>query len=830
MVMTKVLRSLLSVSLFFIISIFSLAFAQTNTTVPTGLPLAFEANRGQTVPLVQYLARSREGTLFFTNDGLTVAVPQVGAFRLRFEGAMAAPDIIAEGKLIARSNYPNADPRKSVTEVENYSALRYRAVYPGIDVKFYGHDRHLEHDFVLAPGADPSRIALRLEGIDRMAIRSDGDVELMLGKTQLTESAPIAWQMINQKRVPVQAGWKLLGENRLGFSLGGYDRSLPVTIDPVLAYSTLIGGQAQLSAVALDPHGNIYLAGSTSATDFPTTAGAYQRTPIFPTNGFVAKFDKTGRILLYSTFLHSSIGFIAVDANGEVYTANNLDDPGHIPGFDPGVSVDKLSADGSKLLYSFVLGLSTLSPSCKISDRSFVGGIAADNFGHVWIAGRTGNHCLPTTAGSLQPTMHSTFFTGFVAKLDSTKSGAGSIVYATYLGGSSLDTAGPITVDRSGNAYVTGTTSSQDFPHTASFGTDVPDPNGQVFPDVFVTKLDPRGSGPVFSVLLRGVDQFVAGIALDPANNIYVAGTTSSWTGFPTTPNAFQRTATPHCFIGANPPCAVGFVTKFNAAGSSLVYSTLLGGSSVGASLSHDVIEGIAVNNRGMAFVTGTTASEDFPVTSNAFKKTLARVSLNAFVTALNPGGESLYYSTLLGGSNRTFGNAIALNPAWDAYVIGFTADADFPVTTDAFLLGSTGTDGFLSKVVIAGDLQSSLTENTSTVARNGLVTFSAAITNLGPDGSDAVVLRDPIPGGFRFAGISGSTATSCSTPAIGATSGSVVCRKTRLENGQSFGVKVLLKAIAPSGSTLTNKIFGNARTQDLNQSNNSPQATVVVR
>jgi uncharacterized repeat protein (TIGR01451 family) len=663
-----------------------------------------------------------------------------------------------------------------------------------------------------------------------MAIRPDGEVELTLGKTQLTESAPIAWQIINQKRVPIQTGWKLLSENRLGFWLGSYDRSLPVTIDPVLAYSTLIGGQAQVGAVALDPHGNIYLAGSTSATDFPTTAGAYQRTPVFPTNGFVAKFDKTGRILLYSTFLNSRIGLIAVDANGEVYTANNLSDSEQIPGSDPGVTVDKLSADGSRLLYSFVLGRSTLSPSCQILDRSFVGGIAADNFGHVWIAGRTGNPCLPTTAGSLQPTMHSTFFTGFVAKLDSTKSGLDSIVYATYLGGSRLDSAGPITVDRSGNAYVTGTTISQDFPHTASFGTDGLDPNGQIIPDVFVTKLDPSGSGLVFSVLLRGVDQFVAGIALDPANNVYVAGTTSSWTGFPTTPNAFQRTATPHCFTGANPPCASGFVTKLNAAGNSLVYSTLLGGSSVGASLSHDVIEGIAVNNRGMAFLTGTTASQDFPVTSNAFKKTLARVSTNAFVTALNTGGESLYYSTLLGGSSRTFGNAIALNPAWDAHVVGFTADTDFPVTTDAFLLGPTGTDGFLSKVVIAGDLQASLTRNTSTVAHNGLVTFSAAITNLGPDGSDAVVLKDPIPGGFRFAGISGSTATSCSTPAIGADSGSVVCRKTRLENGQSFGVKILLKAIAPPGSTLANKIFGSARTQDLTQSNNSLQATVVVR
>ncbi|HEY6248334.1 MAG TPA: SBBP repeat-containing protein [Candidatus Angelobacter sp.] len=824
--MPRVLSSLLSVSLF-LISVFSLAFAQTATTTPIApmsLPLVFEANRGQTAPQVQYVARSREGALFFMNDGLAVAVPQLGAFRLRFEGATAAPEIIADGKLMARSNYLNSDLRKSVTGVENYSTLRYRAVYPGIDVKFYGHDRHLEHDFLLAPGADPSRIEVRLEGIEKMAIRPDGAVELTLGKIALTESAPVAWQMIDKKRVSVQARWKLLGENRLGFSVGRYDPAQPLTIDPVLAYATLTGGRAGFRAVALDPHGNIYLAGSTSATDFPTTAGAYQRTPLFPTNGFVAKFDKTGKILLYSTFLHSSIDFIAVDAKGEVYTAKNFDDssPGQIPGFDPGVSVDKLSADGSKLLYSMVLGRSSSSPSCKIVDWSIVHGIAADNVGHVWIAGHTGNPCLPTTAGSFQPTKPGNFFTGFVAKLDSTKTSAGSIMYATYLGGSSADTAGPITVDRSGNAYVTGDAFSQDFPHTASFGTnDLPRSEG--FSAVFVTKLDPSGSRAVFSVLLLGEDQGISGIALDPANNVYVAGTTSSWTGFPRTPNAFQRSGTPHCFGGANPPCSAGFVTEINAAGNSLIYSTLLGGSNV------DVVGGIAVNNHGMAFLTGWTTSTDFPITSNAFKKTLAFNSTNAFVTALNPGGGSLYYSTLLGGSNRTFGFSLTLNPAWDAYVIGFTADADFPVTPDAFHSG-TVPDSFLAKVVIAGDLKASLTENTSTVKRNGLVAFSAHVTNLGPDGSDNVVLTDPVPDGFRFAGISGSTASSCSTPAVGARMGSVVCRKTRLENGQSFAVNIRLRAIATAGRMLTNRITTSARTQDLNEANDAAEASVLVK
>ncbi|MGZ4897560.1 MAG: DUF7948 domain-containing protein, partial [Candidatus Angelobacter sp.] len=257
------------------------------------MPLTFESNRGQTAPQVKYLARSREGTLFFTSRGVTVTVPRVGSFRLLFQDASAASRISAKRKLLARSNYLNENPKLSITGVENYAALRYTAVYPGIDVRFYGQDQHLEHDFVLAPRADPGRIVLEVVGIDHLAINPSGDVELTLGTSKLLESAPLAWQMVNGKRKAVQSKWRLLGQNRLGILLGGYDRSRPVTVDPVLAYSTHFGGSTgnnltqgttfpadtSIEAVVLDPRRNIYIAGTTSAADFPTTAGAFNRTP-----------------------------------------------------------------------------------------------------------------------------------------------------------------------------------------------------------------------------------------------------------------------------------------------------------------------------------------------------------------------------------------------------------------------------------------------------------------------------------------------------------------------------------------------------------------------
>ncbi|HYX54033.1 MAG TPA: SBBP repeat-containing protein [Candidatus Limnocylindrales bacterium] len=831
----------------FLAACFGFAVAQQQKTAPVTFPLAFEVNRGQTAPQVHYLARSREGMLFFTEDGVTVSVPQTGVVRMVFENSLT-PLISGEDKLIARSNYLSREPGKSISNVENFNAVRYSKLYPGIDVRFYGRERHLEHDFILSPGADANRISLRLDGIGRARLLADGSVELMLGQRKLYESQPIAWQNVKGKKVAVAADWKIVGENRLGVTLGSYDHNLPVTIDPVLAYSTHLGGttgedldlqttfpaDTSIRHIGLDSSRNVYVGGSTSATDFPTTAGAFDRTPnsqgIFHSDsttqsGFVSKFDKTGRILIYSTFIRDFVDAMAVEPSGHVYTSEAQfdEDPGPNFGSDEGFWLDKISLDGSHLLFSRLFAQTTSSASnCQAFSSSFPSGLAVDNSGHAWVVGNTANPCLPASSGAFQKTMPNTNSTGFVVKFNTNVAPSSSVVFSTYLGGNNLDGAQAVTIDSSGNAYVAGTTQSSNFPHTAAFGTDTSTA-------VFVTKLNATGSGLIFSTLLRGggsgqgIFNGAGGIAVDASHNVYVGGITTSTT-FPTTSGAFDRTfGGGTCNTFGSGPCLDSFVSKISSGGGTLIYSTYLGGSG------SDGISGLAINSAGMAFVTGSTTSTDFPTTPNAFKRTLPAGATNAFVTALQPNGSSLYYSTLLGGSHNTAAGAIAVDPAFNAWVGGNTSDADYPVTADAFQPGLKGnSDGFIAKVVIAADLKVTLSSNVSSVAHNGNVILLGNVANLGPDGSDNVVFTEPLAAGYQFQGVS-TNATSCSKPAAGATSGTITCIKTRLENGQTFFVNVFVKAIAASGHNITSTAKVSAKTQDLKTTNNTATRTVHV-
>ena len=832
--MLKPLRSILAIGIL-LNAVASFAADHSAATPPVNIPFSFEVNRGQTAPHVKYLARSPEGVLFFTDQGVTVYVPKVGAFRMLFEGASAA-QISAEQELVARSNYLMQKSGLQISGVANYESLRYREVYPGVDVHFYGQSRHLEHDFILAPGADPDRIALHFEGLDNVALAPSGSLDLRLGKIALRESAPIAWQEIDGRKNAVEARWKVLDDAKVGIALGDYDRSQPVTIDPVLVYSTHLGGatgedfsvnssfpaDTAILHIGLDGQRNVYVGGTTSAIDYPTTAGAFDRTSNEQTvfhedttsqSGFVSKFDPTGRILIYSTFLSVSVEAMAVDPAGHVYAAqsNLTPDPGPTEGSDQGISISKLSEDGSRLLFTktdFAQSTSNTT-ACQAFSNSSPTDLAADNSGHLWMSGTTGNPCLPATPGAFETKIPDPNGSGFVAKFDTNQNPATSIVYSTYFGAGTADSIG---IDSSANAYVTGSTTAS-FPHGPSFGSGTG--------IVFVAKLNAAGSGLLFSTLLHGGGGFPGvRLALDSAHNVYVTGLATA--GFPTTTGAFRTGPIGTSCSGA--PCKDSFVTKLSPGGSTLIYSTFLGGSG------DDTTRDINVNSAGMAFVTGSTNSTDFPTTASAFKKSIPAGVTNAFVTALQPSGKSLFYSTLLGGSHSTKAGSIVVDPAWNAWVGGNTSDTDYPVTSDAFQPGIKGeSDGFFAKIVIAGDLRATLAPATASVLHNSVVTFTASITNLGPDGSDAVVLTDAIPSGFSFSGISGSTATSCTVPAVGATSGSVICHKTRLENGQSFGVKILFKAIAPAGSTRVNKITTSARTQDLKPANNSAQSTVTV-
>jgi uncharacterized repeat protein (TIGR01451 family) len=844
--MFKPLRCVLYVYLL-VNSICGFAATNTDATAPVSMPLAFESNLGQTAPQVKYVARSREGALFFTDQGVTVSVPQLGSFRMLFENA-AAPQITAEDELAAKSNYLRHQPGKSITGVENYGSLLYSGLYSGIDVRFYGQGRHLEHDFIVAPGANPGQLVLRMEGIDHIALKPSGDLELSLGKTNLFETAPVAWQMVNGQRKSVHANWQLLSNNQLSIHLGKYDRSLPVTIDPVLAYSTHLGGATGqdidlgttfpadtfISHIGLDANHNIYVGGTTSAVDYPTTAGAFDRTSNIQgefhgdgtsQSGFVSKFDPSGRILLYSTFLRDFVSVMWVDSAGHVYSAETTSDEFRGPGdgFDQGMFVDKLSPDGSTLQFTttFAAALGAVPQSCTAFSDSRPMGMISDDSGHLYLVGSTENPCLSGVTGTFQATLPNPNGSGFIAKFDTNKPSASSLVYSTYLGGSAdVSSAQAVAIDASGNAYVAGTTAASNFPHSVAFGTATGN-------SAFVIKLNATATGALFSTLLKGSDA-VSGIAIDSTHSIYFAG--SARPGYPTTAGAFQTTITKTTATCANVngnigPCAEGYATKLNSTGNGLVFSTLLGGKN------NDALNGFGINNAGMFFVIGSTSSPNFPTTASAFKRTLPAGATNTFVTAFQPDGKSLYYSTLLGGSHQTAGLAVAVDPAFNAWVVGNTADVDYPVTPNAFQPALKGnSDGFIAKVVIAGDLRLLMHDNISTVARNAVVTFFAQVTNLGPDGSDNVVFSNPIPAGYSFDKIFTQSATSCSTPAAGATTGTVICKKTRLENGESFWVNVYLRASAVSGSNIVNKASTSAQTQDLSQGNNNVALTVHVK
>jgi len=832
--MLKALRSLPLVCL--LLSSFVFA-SQPSAPAPDGL-LTFETNRGQTVPQVRFLARSREGILFFTPDGVTVAVPHQGSFRLLFDNVASKERTInPEQQLVARSNYLNREP--AIVGIENFAALRYASVYPGIDVRFYGQGRHLEHDFLLAPGADVSSINLRVEGIDAIRIHPAGDAELALGKMRLTESAPRAWQTIKGKRVAVQAAWKLIGADRLGISLGTYDHALPLTIDPVLAYATHLGGSTgqdlslgtsfpadtSISAIALDTNGNIYVGGTTSATDYPTTAGAFDRSANTQTvfhedtttqSGFISKFDKTGRILIYSTFLRVQVDGMAVDSAGHVYSAEaDFDEfPGPTDGVDLGIHIDKLNTNGSALLYSNLFGRTTSTdPACQANTNSFVGGLIADNSGHVYLSGNTTNPCLPATAGAFQKTLPNSNTSGFVAKFDTNVAPASSLVFSTYLGGSNgIDGVNAIAIDSSANVYVGGTTSSTNFPHGATFGSGSP--------RVFVSKLNPSGSGLIFSTLLGGVDSFrgVTGIGLDSSHNVYITGTTSQ-SGYPTTTGAFQTT-----IAGGSD----AFVTKLSTGGGSLIFSTFLGGGGTDAS------SGLHLNSARMVFLTGSTSSANFPTTANAFRRTLAPATQDAFVTALQPDGKSLFYSTLLGSSKTSSGAAIWVDPAWNAWIGGNTSAADFPVTPNAFQPGLKGnSDAFIAKVVIAADLALLSPSAPATIHQGQTLTYSLLIGNQGPDNSDNLVITDTLAPGTSFvsSALSGGTGpTSCTTPPPTQNGGTITCNWRGLPAHETIAVTIKVKVNAPAGTTLVNNFNVRAQTQDLVPSNNSVSFTTQVQ
>jgi len=683
------------------------------------LPLAFEANAGQTDGRVKFLSRGSGYALFLTGDEAVLKLPKAtahGVLRMKLVGANLDAAVAGANELPGKSNYfIGKDPTKWRTNVPNYAKVKYPDVYPGVDLVYYGSQSgQLEYDFVVAPGADPSAITMnvaadsahRAKGKPRpLRIAADGDLLVKVGSGEVRFHKPVVYQSESsgarsagaERRILKEGRFVLRSANRVGFALGSYDHSRPLIIDPVLSYSTYLGGNSAGGmaigyGIAVDGSGNAYIVGSTTCADFPTQ-DAFQPTYGAGGDAFITKLAPSGSALVYSTFL-SGANFsggtegagIAVDASGAAYVTG-LTTSDDFPTLNPiqgslggpgaaNVFITKLDPSGTALVYSTYYGGS--APSRGIA-------IAVDTSGDAYVAGFT-NGTL-TTVNALQP-VYGGNVDAFVAKLNPAGS---AFIYATYLGGSEADYATSIAVDSAGNAYVAGSTVSTNFPTHAPFqAANASTSSGGT---AFVAKINATGSALVYSTYLGGTYFEIANaIAVDGSGDAYVAGETGS-SNFPTK-NPVQATNLAASGGGDN-----GFIAELNPAGNALVYSTYLGGSTA------DTLMGIAVDSDGNTYVGGLTSSVNFP-TVNPLPVSEGGLAANSTIAELNVGGSVLVFSSHFGansiGQTTTTGEnsiqAITVDPAGNLYVTGGVNSQIYP-TLNAFQATYPGEDSaFIAK------------------------------------------------------------------------------------------------------------------------------------
>ncbi|HEV8129751.1 MAG TPA: SBBP repeat-containing protein [Acidobacteriota bacterium] len=722
-------------------------------------PLSFEENQGQTNSQVKYLLRGSSCALFLTNSEAVLSLrkiekhephqqakvieepfrkisfqrglPYFGQEAQTFDSSIGAAEITttvlrmkllgaAQAKvtgidpLAARSNYfIGNDPAKWRVNVPHFARVRYQNVYRGIDLVYYGKERQLEYDFVIAPGADPRSIRLEFEGADQMALDKRGNLLLTADGDQVVLNPPDVYQQIHGTRKPIPGQYALLGSQQVGFQVGSYDTSQPLIIDPVLVYSTYLGGNQEdvASAIAVDSAGSAYVAGWTLSSNF--TVNAFQRTRGGSTDAFVTKFNPQGSGIIYSTYLGGSGRDqgqgIAVDSAGNAYVTGltgstnfpilNAFQTANKGGSGGDAFVTKLNASGTALIFSTYLG-GTGNGQTLIDSGDQGEAIAADASGNTYVAGTTDSANFPTV-NPLQAQMGGGQKDAFLAKFDPT----GRVLYSTFVGGADIDRGHGIAADNFGNAYITGTTASRNFPVANALQRSFHEPPfTAIVSDAFVAKVNPSGSAFIYSTYLGGFfDDQGNGIGVDSTGNVYVTGLTSS-PDFPAV----------HAVQPLNNGGFIGdaFLTKLNPSGSAVVYSTFLGGeASGGFTDGGDVGKGIAVDAFGNAVIVGQTTSPNFPIVNAVQSKYAGPAAIfdssnggDVFVAKFNAVG-SLAMSTFLGGSKQDFGGGVAVDSTGNIYVAGSTRSTDFPTAvpfqpvSGGGSQGFFGNDGFVTKI-----------------------------------------------------------------------------------------------------------------------------------
>ncbi|MGD0514648.1 MAG: SBBP repeat-containing protein [Terriglobales bacterium] len=818
------------------------------------LPLMFEPNQGQTDTRVKFVAHGGGYGLYLTAKEAVLALYSVAGSRhptvrasavsMNLVGASLPAEPAGEIQLPGKSNYLiGNDPKKWHRDISQFARVRYSNVYPGIDVVYYGNQGRLEYDFEISPGSDPAKVALRFQGTESPKIDSHGDLHLTAGGSDLRFEAPRVYQKVGTEERPVSGRFELRGQakDEVGFQLGAYDRSRTLIIDPVLVYSTYLGGSGNQAcsiiapitvegmsvpvpppgcpAITVDAASNAYVAGSTTSTNFPGTTGEYQPdlAPGATANVFIAKFSPTGA-LLFATYLGGNgtdyTAGVAVDSGFDILVAGTTSS-GNFPTTDGAtnaafqtvpvssgkhVFVSKLDPTGKFLLYSTYLSGNGID---------IASGLAVDQSGsNAYVTGTTTSTEVgtgfPSTLGSYQTTPKATnqfFFT----KVDPNTSGSGSVLYSTYFGGSSPSTGsvlgGGIAVDSNSNAYITGGTNFTDMPLLDAYqGL-----NEGGF-DVFVAKINPSGvvgGQLLYSTYLGGSGDDVGfGVAVDSSPDTYVTGWTTStdFNAGNTGTTALQVAnggGTDAFLAKIGVPCTGTSCVTFDVP---LIYFTYLGGAGADAATS------VTADNSGGARLIGWTNSPNFPIVGSPVQSTYGGGTSDAFFATVDtdatcspivtPTCTATSTTSYFGGTAADFGTGVALDLQGASYLAGETASASgFPLKNpyEGALTGPT--DAFAAK--FSPVLNLTMLPPTATPLVVGIgsqVSFAYTITNNG-EFTNGVTFVDYLPpSGATFVSATASPGT-CGSPA----NQTVLCNIGTLNAAATATVTVILTPVAPT-------------------------------
>lgn len=640
-------------------------------------------------------------------------------------GGNRSAKVNAVGQLPGKSNYYlGNDPSKWQTGVPQYARVAYKNVYPGIDLAYYGAQRKLEFDFIVAPESNPHAIHLAFSGAQKLTTDATGDLVIASAAGNVVLNKPVAYQQRDGRRELVDARFTIRARNNVSFELGNYDRGRELVIDPIVTFATYLGGSGEDEAygIAVDSSGNSYIAGATTSPNFPGPSGTtVSAGPSFDV--FVSKLSADGSTLLYSTILGgngTNIGLgIAVNALGAFVIGNTTST--NFP-----AATASLGTVGMQNVFVAKLDL-TLGTALQVTRIGGSGtdagnAIAVDSNGNTYIGGQTSSTNFPTSPSPIQATLAGPF-DGFVAELNATGT---ALTYSTYLGGSADDLVTGIGLDASNNAYVTGITLSSNFPTTSGV---LQTAQKGMADNAFVAAIKSDGSALIYSTYLggSGVNDALA-LAVDSAGEAYVTGDTSS-TDFPTA-NPVQSSLAGTTNI---------FISKLTADGSALEFSTYFGGSQTNSAIQADQGTGIALDAFNDVYVTGRTNSTNYPVSGSPFQPALSGNS-DAFITELSNSGFTVYSSYLGGSGDENFiGNnpstsigAVAVDSGSNAYLAGSTnSTTGFHTTAGAFQPANGGglADGFVAKVSAAPpDFSVSLSPATISVT-SGQTTPTVTVT-----------------------------------------------------------------------------------------------------